>query len=53
MWYWLEGAMLAWGVWIVFRIIKRLASRLRIRKVIMDKPDPVIEEYNRLRKTIA
>ena len=45
-WYVIVGAMLAWGMWIAFRIAKRVVGLLK-RKV---KADPVVLEYNRLKR---
>lgn len=42
------GIMIAWGAWILYRVVKRrtATSRVRVRKL---KPDPVQLEYQRLK----
>lgn len=51
--YVILGVMLAWGCWIGFRIVKYTAKPLsmKIRAIFIKKakPDPVIQEYNRLK----
>jgi len=51
-WYVIVGAMLAWGGWILHRIIKRVAKPIarRFRNRGKAKLDPVMEEYNRLKR---
>jgi len=47
------GAMLFWGGWIAFRVIKRVSVMmgLRARRVgKLSATDPVTEEYNRLKR---
>jgi hypothetical protein len=52
-WNVLLGVMLAWGCWIVFRIAKTMprnfGRKFRARFIKTAKPDPVIQEYNRLK----
>jgi len=52
-WYILMGVMLAWGGWVVVRCVKYSANpvskRLRKGFTKKDKPDPVMQEYNRLK----
>ena len=52
-WYMMMGAMLAWGGWIAVRFIKiailPLAKKLRKNVTKKAKPDPIIQEYNRLK----
>ena len=52
-WYMIVGAMLAWGGWIAVRFIKivilPLTKKLRAGASKKTKPDPVIQEYNRLK----
>ena len=52
-WFMLMGAMLAWGGWIAVRFIKTavlpLAKKLRSNVIRKVKPDPVMQEYNRLK----
>jgi len=56
-WYVITGIMLAWGGWIVFRIAKRAKRPILerfwsiARKKV--KPDPIIQEYNRLKNMMA
>jgi hypothetical protein len=49
-WYLLEGAMLFWGGWIAFRIIKRVVNNLRKKTGKKYVKDPVMEEYKRLKR---
>jgi len=52
-WYMLMGAMLAWGGWIAVRFISiavlPLARKLRSGVTKKEKPDPIMQEYNRLK----
>ena len=52
-WFMLMGAMLAWGGWIAVRFIRvvilPLAKKLRTGVTKKAKPDPVVQEYNRLK----
>ena len=56
-WYITIGIMLAWGGWIVFRIAKHvkrpIVERFRAKSIKKEKPDPVIQEYNRLKNMDA
>jgi len=46
-WYVFLGAVLAWGGWLALRIAKRVVKRFRTSSKV--KPDPVLQEYNRLK----
>lgn len=52
-WYLILGAMLAWGGWIAIRYVKRIAdpasNRFRKGFIKKEKPDPIMQEYNRLK----
>ena len=50
-WNVILGVMLAWGGWIAFRVAKRVASFASKMHGASkkEKPDPVIQEYNRLK----
>jgi hypothetical protein len=49
-WYFIMGMMAAWGGWIAFRIIKRIVKKKRTHTGKRIKPDPVMQEYNRLKQ---
>jgi hypothetical protein len=52
-WYAAWGAIIFWGCWIFIRVIKRLAYGARVSRVgsiRRVRPDPVMEEYNRLKR---
>ena len=49
LWHYIIGAMLAWGGWIAYRVLKRTTRRLRARARKMGRPDPVTREYQRLK----
>jgi len=46
-WYVFIGVMLAWGGWIIIKAIKHV--KIPNKKV---KPDPVVQEYNRLKNKV-
>ena len=46
--YLIIGFMIAWSVWIIARVIKRV-TMLKGRRVSKAKPDPVQVEYQRLK----
>lgn len=52
-WYAAVGIMLAWGGWIVVRATrmsaKSIKKKLRLFSTKTPKPDPVMQEYNRLK----
>jgi hypothetical protein len=48
-WYAILGAMAAWGAWIAVRVAKQAAKKSRAKFTRKGKPDPVIQEYNRLK----
>ena len=60
LWNVIIGVMLAWGCWIAIRIVKHvkhtvkpLAMKIRARFIRETKPDPVMQEYNRLKNMVA
>ena len=52
-WYVFVGALLAWGGWILFRFIKRAAFKFRAASARKSRPDPVLQEYRRLKNLAA
>jgi len=50
-WYVSVGMVLAWGGWIAVRIAKRTVKRFQTRSKA--KPDPVLQEYNRLKNMVS
>jgi len=52
-WFMMMGAMLAWGGWIAVRFtsiaILPIARKLRTGVTKKAKPDPIMQEYNRLK----
>jgi len=50
-WYVSLGVMLAWGGWIVVRIVRRGAKSIKAHSTKKGKPDPVMQEYNRLKNS--
>ncbi|MCL2199447.1 MAG: hypothetical protein FWB80_11030 [Defluviitaleaceae bacterium] len=53
LWYVIIGVMLAWGCWLAVRVAKHiakpLAMKMRAKFFKNVKPDPVMQEYNRLK----
>ena len=56
-WYMIIGIMMAWGGWILLRIARRaagpIAKRFRAMGIRKEKPDPVMQEYLRLKDMAA
>ena len=44
------GMMVAWGGWIAVRIAKRVLRNMSEKSTRNEKPDPVIQEYQRLKR---
>jgi len=53
LWYVILGVMLAWGVWIAARVVKRVANSRRHARFKKARPDPVQLEYQRLKDMAA
>ncbi|MCL2361055.1 MAG: hypothetical protein FWC73_04475 [Defluviitaleaceae bacterium] len=52
-WHFIFGIMAAWGAWILFSGIKVYRKSLRSRPPKAPKPDPVVQEYQRLQALIG
>ena len=52
-WFVIVGAMLAWYGWIMIRVLKPVPRKIRSFFKTKDKPDPVMQEYYRLKDIAA